>query len=147
MKLALHALFKRTSQITLMPCTQDNGIDKIKSKEDLIQKFSKCINESQARVPHDRKSRCYIFLAATAGMRLLAYEHSKSRSSLMVCSLIHRISCQQGQEQDSFRPNIWLYTGLLRADWLPVQEPKSGTDHQRTRGRLKCLDIGKLFPK
>lgn len=49
----------------------DNGLDKIKSKEEFIQKYSNCIKKAQDAIPDDRKSRAYLFLAATAGMRLL----------------------------------------------------------------------------
>jgi golgi apyrase len=51
--------------------TDDNGIDKINNKDDLVTKFKKCISKAEERVPKERKSRTYIFLAATAGMRLL----------------------------------------------------------------------------
>ena len=51
--------------------TKDKGIDKVKSREEIAENFGDCISQAKARVPDDRKSRCYIFLAATAGMRLL----------------------------------------------------------------------------
>jgi hypothetical protein len=50
---------------------KDNGIDKIRSKDELESKFSKCVQKASAQVPQNRKNRTYIFLAATAGMRLL----------------------------------------------------------------------------
>jgi len=49
----------------------DNGIDKIKSKQELIEKYSPCVSKAHEKIPQDRKRRTYIFLAATAGMRLL----------------------------------------------------------------------------
>ena len=55
----------------------DNGLDKIKSKEEFIQKYSNCIKKAQDAIPDDRKSRAYLFLAATAGMRLLQLANFK----------------------------------------------------------------------
>jgi Golgi nucleoside diphosphatase len=55
--------------------TDDNGLDKIKSKQDLINKYSNCIQIAQETIPNDRKNRTYLFLAATAGMRLLEYNY------------------------------------------------------------------------
>ena len=51
----------------------DKGIDKIVSKEDLIVKYNDCIQLAERSIPNDRKSRTYITLAATAGMRLLKF--------------------------------------------------------------------------
>ena len=50
---------------------KDSGIDKIKSQTEFIDKFSTCLNKAQTEIPENRKSRTYLFLAATAGMRLL----------------------------------------------------------------------------
>jgi hypothetical protein len=49
----------------------DTGLDKIKSQSELIKRYSKCIQLAEDTIPADRKKRAYIFLAATAGMRLL----------------------------------------------------------------------------
>ena len=49
----------------------DNGIDKIRSADELASKFSNCTKYANDLIPADRKSRTYITLAATAGMRLL----------------------------------------------------------------------------
>lgn len=57
---------------------KDNGIDKIKSKSELISKFKACIEKADSEIPEDRKSRSYLFLAATAGMRLLEYVYLKT---------------------------------------------------------------------
>lgn len=50
---------------------KDKGIDKLTSKAEFIEKISPCINELQKLIPESRMKRAYIFLAATAGMRLL----------------------------------------------------------------------------
>lgn len=49
----------------------DNGIDKLKSKAQFIEDIEPCILSLKAEIPENRMSRTYIFLAATAGMRLL----------------------------------------------------------------------------
>jgi Golgi nucleoside diphosphatase len=54
--------------------TEDQGIDKINDKQELITSFKNCIQKAHEKVPHDRQKRTYIFLAATAGMRLLEYD-------------------------------------------------------------------------
>lgn len=49
----------------------DHGIDKINSQQQLEESFQNCIAKANQVIPHDRKSRTYISLAATAGMRVL----------------------------------------------------------------------------
>jgi hypothetical protein len=49
----------------------DKGINKLKSKQEFVEKISPCLKMLQDEIPADRMSRAYIFLAATAGMRLL----------------------------------------------------------------------------
>jgi hypothetical protein len=49
----------------------EQGIDKIKNKTELIQKFTPCMNKAHSLIPENRKNRTKISLAATAGMRLL----------------------------------------------------------------------------
>ena len=49
----------------------DKGIDKLDSKEEFIDKVSPCLKAMENEIPQDRMSRAYLFLAATAGMRLL----------------------------------------------------------------------------
>ena len=49
----------------------DSGIDKIKSKEELIQKFNNCISRAYNEIPDNRKYRTNILLGATGGLRLL----------------------------------------------------------------------------
>ncbi len=49
------------------------SIDKIGSKNELIQCFNSCIAIAQSIIPVDRHGHTYIGLGATAGMRLLKY--------------------------------------------------------------------------
>ena len=51
--------------------TNDKGIDKFTSKNDVILSFFDCMQQAGKMIPAARKSRTYISLAATAGMRLL----------------------------------------------------------------------------
>lgn len=51
--------------------TNDGGLNQIKNRQDLEKKFSTCISKAKDIIPVKRQSRAYIFLAATAGMRLL----------------------------------------------------------------------------
>ena len=51
--------------------TQDKGIDKFTSKNDVILAFTDCIQKADKKIPYDRKGRAYLSLAGTAGMRLL----------------------------------------------------------------------------
>lgn len=50
---------------------KDNGIDKIKSEDELRSKFGRCVSRADEIVPADRKNRTRISLVATAGMRLM----------------------------------------------------------------------------
>lgn len=49
----------------------DKGINKLKSKAEFVENISPCLKMFQDEIPQSRMSRAYIFLAATAGMRLL----------------------------------------------------------------------------
>lgn len=51
--------------------TNDKGIDKFSSKNDVILSFFDCMQQAGKKIPATRKERTYISLAATAGMRLL----------------------------------------------------------------------------
>ena len=48
------------------------GIDKIKSDND-SEGIKDCVKFAISKIPTDRHSRTYIYLAATAGMRILEY--------------------------------------------------------------------------
>jgi hypothetical protein len=63
--------FLKLSLKFILILKKDNGLDKIESQNELIQKYSNCLNQAENIIPNERKSRTYIFLAATAGMRLL----------------------------------------------------------------------------
>lgn len=69
--------------------TNDKGIDKINDKQELIKSFKNCIQKAYEKVPNERKNRTHIFLAATAGMRLLEYDFVYL--ILKFNKLIHRI--------------------------------------------------------
>lgn len=47
------------------------GIDKLKTRDETILYFNDCLQNASKKIPHERKSRAHILLAATAGMRLL----------------------------------------------------------------------------
>lgn len=49
----------------------DNGISTYKNDSEVKENFSPCIQNAKSIIPNTRLSRTYIFLAATAGMRLL----------------------------------------------------------------------------
>ena len=51
--------------------TNDRGIDKFTSRNDVVLSFNDCMQQASKRIPSSRKSRTYISLAASAGMRLL----------------------------------------------------------------------------
>jgi hypothetical protein len=52
---------------------QEIGIDKIGSLDQATLYFDPCLRLARKQIPDARKSRAFIALAATAGMRLLKY--------------------------------------------------------------------------
>jgi hypothetical protein len=68
----IHMSYHQIHSIILI-FIKDSGIDKIKSKSELIEKFGICVKQAEDRIPIGRRHRTHIALAATAGMRLLRY--------------------------------------------------------------------------
>lgn len=63
--------------------TDDNGIDKIKDKDDLHRKFNKCMRQAHSLVPESRKNRTKISLAATGGIRLMGINSQSVSNSVL----------------------------------------------------------------
>lgn len=62
--------------------SNDDGIDKLKSKAEFIENISPCLETLQEEIPQDRMKRTYIFLAATAGMRLLDAQNKTASNEI-----------------------------------------------------------------
>ncbi|CAF1010725.1 unnamed protein product, partial [Brachionus calyciflorus] len=67
----------------LLDCSRNPGIDKLTSKDNTILYFNDCLQNASKLIPHDRKNRTYVILAATAGMRLLDISNQNRSNTIL----------------------------------------------------------------
>ncbi|CAF0780681.1 unnamed protein product, partial [Brachionus calyciflorus] len=67
----------------LLDCSRNLGIDKLTSKDNTILYFNDCLQNASKVIPHERKNRAYIILAATAGMRLLDITNTNQSNQIL----------------------------------------------------------------